>query len=441
MTQARYKSIVDDFATRISRGSLRPGTQLPTLRALMRERGIALATASRVYAELEACGLVACEMGRGTFVRDTTLPRGLGLEQQRLQSGDIDLVFNYPTLPGQDELLREGLRSIASSGDLDALLHSAPQGGRMHERHTMARHLRNRGLRVPAEQVLIVNGAQQGLAVSVLGLLMPGDILVMDAVTFPGMKILAQQARLDVEALPLSDGKIDLTALAALCKRRPVRAVYVMPSMHNPMGSVMSDVERKKLAQLAVRHRFLIIEDAAYAFLAEPAPRPVFTYASTQTVYVSGLSKSVASGLRIGMVVAPLALIPALETAIRVSSGNTPSLMVSLACQWIEAGIVDKLEMQKRKDARQRQRLARSILQGCHIRAHPSSYYLWLMLADGMRADQCAAALAQQGVMVSTAEAFAAGASAPQALRLALGSISMEALANALHKVQRLCCL
>ncbi|MBC3921032.1 PLP-dependent aminotransferase family protein [Undibacterium sp. CY18W] len=441
MALARYKSIVDDFALRIGNGSLRPGTQLPTLRKLMQQQGIALATASRVYAELEARGLVACEMGRGTFVRDTTLPRGLGLEQQTLQAGSIDLVFNYPTLPGQDELLREGLRSMASSGDLDALLHSAPQGGRMHERHTMARHLRNRGLRVPAEQVLIVNGAQQGLAISVLGLLMPGDILVMDAVSFPGMKILAQQARLDVEALPLHDDKLDLTALAALCRRRPVRAVYVMPSMHNPMGSVMSDAERKKLAQLAARYRFLIIEDAAYAFLAEPAPRPVFTYAPAQTVYVSGLSKSVASGLRIGMVVAPPALIPALETAIRVSSGNTPSLMVSLACQWIEAGVVDKLEVQKRKDARQRQRLARRILQGCHIRAHPSSYYLWLTLADGMRADQIAAALAQQGVMVSTADAFAAGTSAPQALRLALGSISMEALANALHKVQRLCCL
>ncbi|MES2036571.1 MAG: PLP-dependent aminotransferase family protein [Pseudomonadota bacterium] len=439
MALARYKSIVDDYAARIRSGKLRPGAQLPTLRKLMQEHGIALATASRVYTELETHGLVACEMGRGTFVRDTSLPRGLGLEQQTLQSGAVDLIFNYPCLPGQDEMLREGLRCIASSGDLDALLHAAPQGGRPHERQIIARHLRNRGLRLPSEQVLIVNGAQQALAVTVQALLAPGDILVMDALTFPGMKTLAQSARLDVEALPLAEGKLNLPALAALCKRRPVRAVYVMPTMHNPMGTVMTDAERKQLAQLAQRHQFLIIEDGAYAFLAEPAPKPVFCYAPEQTVYISGLSKSVASGLRIGMLAAPTALIPALETAIRVTSGNTPSLMITLACLWIEAGVVDELEIRKRKDARQRQRLAHTILQGCDIRSHPSSYYAWLSLGEGVRAEQITAELAKQGVMVSTADAFSAGTSAPQALRLALGSIPLDVLANALHKVQRLC--
>jgi DNA-binding transcriptional MocR family regulator len=439
MALARYKSIVDDYAARIRSGKLRPGTQLPTLRKLMREQGIALATASRVYTELETHGLVACEMGRGTFVRDTSLPRGLGLEQQTLQSGAVDLIFNYPCLPGQDEMLREGLRCIASSGDLDALLHAAPQGGRPHERQIIARHLRNRGLRLPAEQVLIVNGAQQALAVTVQALLAPGDILVMDALTFPGMKTLAQSARLDVEALPLAAGKLNLPALAALCKRRPVRAVYVMPTMHNPMGSVMTDGERKQLAQLAQKHHFLIIEDGAYAFLAEPAPKPVFTYASEQTVYVSGLSKSVASGLRIGMLAAPLALIPALETAIRVSSGNTPSLMIALACLWIEAGVVDELEIRKRKDARQRQKLAKAALHGCVITAHPSSYYLWLNLPEASRAEQVAAALAEQGIMVATADAFSAGASVPHALRLAIGSVSLDILEQALKKIKEAC--
>ncbi|MDE2429681.1 MAG: winged helix-turn-helix transcriptional regulator, partial [Burkholderiales bacterium] len=103
MALARYQSIVDQIATRIRRGELQPGTQLPTLRALMREHGIALATATRVYAELEASGLLSCEIGRGTFVRDTSLARGLGLEQQALKNGVVDLTFNYPSLPGQVE--------------------------------------------------------------------------------------------------------------------------------------------------------------------------------------------------------------------------------------------------------------------------------------------------------------------------------------------------
>lgn len=81
MAQARYKTRVDDITVRIRHGELRPGCQLPTIRNMMKVHGIALAPASRVYAELEAIGLVVGEAGRGTFVRDMSLPRGLSLDR------------------------------------------------------------------------------------------------------------------------------------------------------------------------------------------------------------------------------------------------------------------------------------------------------------------------------------------------------------------------
>lgn len=424
------------MAVRIHAGDLLPGTQLPTVRALMQEHRVALATALRVYAELEAVGLVACEPGRGTFVRDTSLPRGLGLEQRPLKAGAVDLTFNYPSLPDQAEILREGLRSLAVSGDLDSLLHSAPQGGRPHERQTVARHLRNRDIRVGGDQILIVNGAQQGLAVTVMALFKPGDVLAVDALTYPGMKALAHAYRLDLEPLPKAAGRTDLDALAALCKRRPVRAVYTMPTLHNPLGTVMPEQDRVRLAALADAHDFLIVEDGAYAFLAEPAPKPGLTQAPHRTIYVSGLSKSVASGLRFGFVAAPHAYIPALEQAIRVSTWNTPSLTVALACRWIEAGSVDALEDRKRKDARQRQDLARQVLQGYTVIAHPSSYFLWLELDEGLRADRVVAELERKGVLVTTAEPFAVTPHVPHALRVALGSIGLRALHRALCEIR-----
>ncbi|MBO9680547.1 MAG: PLP-dependent aminotransferase family protein [Acidovorax sp.] len=321
---------------------------------------------------------------------------------------------------------------------LAALLHSAPQGGRRHERETIARHLRNRGVRVPGEQVLIVNGAQQGLAITAMALLKPGDVVAIDALTYPGMKALAQVHRLDLVPLPLPSGTaMDLDRLEELCRTRPVRAVYTMPTLHNPLGWTMPASQRVRLAGLAQRHDLLLIEDGAYAFLAEPAPKPVCTLAPEHTVYVSGLSKSVASGLRMGFVAAPVRWIPALERAIRVSTWNTPSLTVALTCQWIENGTVDALENQKRKDARRRQALARSILRGSDILAHPASYYLWLRMPEGLRADQVAADLERKGVLVTTAEPFATTSEAPHALRLALGSLSLDALESALQKVGR----
>ena len=438
MTMPRYKTIADQLAENIRSGRLRPGTQLPTVRSLMGEHGIALATAARVYRTLESMGLVVGEMGRGTFVRDTSVPRDLGL-QPASDAGIIDLAFNSPAVPGQAELLRQALRSLALSGDLDALLRNAPHGGRAHEREIAAKHLRNRGIRVPGSHVLIVNGAQQGLALAMMALLKPGDVLAVDALTYPGIKALAVAHRIELLPIPLADGKTNLDALAASCKRRPVRAFYAMPTLHNPLGSIMPAADRKRLVALAEEHDFSLIEDGAYAFLAEPAPKPLFMLAPNRTIYVSGLSKSVASGLRIGFIAAPVSLIPALEQGVRASTWSSPSLTVELACRWIEEGVVDDLEDLKRKDAAHRQRLARRIFAGINLLAHPNAYFLWLPLPEDMRAESIAAALLRENILVTTAEPFSAASHAPNALRVALGSVPVATLELALEKVRVTC--
>ena len=110
---SRYQTVVDALASDIRAGRLPAGTRLPTHRRLAASEGIAVATASRVYAELEAMGLVSGEQGRGTFVRDITLPPGHGIDQQAAAADTIDLSFNYPALPGQADLLRHALRDLA----------------------------------------------------------------------------------------------------------------------------------------------------------------------------------------------------------------------------------------------------------------------------------------------------------------------------------------
>lgn len=266
-------------------------------------------------------------------------------------------------------------------------------------------------------------------------MLEPGAVMAVDALTYPGIKALAQMHRIELVAIPQKNGATDLDALDKLCKRRPVRACYCMPTLHNPLGTVMPKRERERLAALAEKHGFFIIEDGAYAFLAEPAPKPIQVLAPERTVYVTSLSKSFASGLRVGFIVAPTAMVPAFEQAIRTSIWSTASTSVALACRWIESGTLDALEDRKRADARERQALARKVLRHGTIVAHPASYYLWLQLPDGLRADEIAAQLSRDGVLVTTAEPYSTVAHAPQALRLALGSVGLDVLAEALGKV------
>jgi DNA-binding transcriptional MocR family regulator len=154
------------------------------------------------------------------------------------------------------------------------------------------------------------------------------------------------------------------------------------------------------------------------------------------TVYVSGLSKSVATGLRVGFAVAPPELVPALETAIRSTTWNTPALTAAIARRWLDDGTVGRLEARKREDARARQALASEVLAGLPWIGHPSSYFRWLPLAPDSRPDRVVAALARRRVAVATAEPFATTPAVPQALRLALGSVGHAELRDALSAVR-----
>lgn len=225
--KARYKSIVDMFADRIQNEDIPSGTRLPTHRALSAQEHISLATATRVYSELEAMGLVSGETGRGTFVREISLPYGHGIDQHAVATDVLDLNFNYPSLPGQGELLREALRQVAASGDIESHLRYQPHAGRMTERETIAAHITGPGFQPEAENVVIVNGAQHGLTITVMGMLRPGDVVAVDALTYPGFKVLAELYHLELIAIPaLADGP-DLSALEALCQKRHIRAVYI----------------------------------------------------------------------------------------------------------------------------------------------------------------------------------------------------------------------
>lgn len=438
MARARYKQVVDAFAAEIRSGGLRPGTRLPTHRQLAAKHGLALVTATRVYAELAAMGLVSGETGRGTFVRETTLPHGLGIDQHAVADDMVDLSFNYPALPGQAEMLRAALRQLAAAGDLEALLRYQPHGGRVHERATVARHLISRGLEVSTDCVMIVDGAQHGLATTAMALLKPGDVVAADALTYPGMKVLAELRGLELAPIPAQGEGPDLNALEHLCKRRRVRAVYVQPTVHNPLGWVMSGSRREALVAIARRHGLLLIEDAPYAFLAENPPPPLAALAPETTVYVSGLSKSVATGLRVGFIAAPVEWVPRIERAIRATTWNTPGVMTAIVCGWLDDGTVTRLESEKRQDAMSRQAIVAEVLQGLNCVCHPASYFAWLPLAEEVRADRVASELLAQHVSVSTAGPFATSAHVPHAIRLALGSVDFETLRLALTKVRRI---
>ncbi|AMU27328.1 Putative transcriptional regulator%2C GntR family [Mycobacteroides abscessus] len=432
----RHAAVADGIAEQIKTGALPAGTRLPTHRALAARHGIAVATASRVYRDLTASGLVVGEPGRGTFVRD--LSGFAGLEPARLAAGQrtADLSFNQPLSTGQDDELRQALRGLAAEGDLTSLLYQQPPGGRSRDCAAIASYLLGRGIDVAPHSVLITGGAQQGLDALLVTLAEPRAVVAVDALTYPGIKLLATARHLDLAAVRADTTGMDLDHLEWLCGQRPISMLYLIPTLHNPLGYILGASARERIAALAARHDFHIIEDATYAFLEPAAPPPVQTLTPERTFYIGSMSKNLASGLRIGYVVAPLTRRPALIRSLRATSWGASSIASALTTRWLTDGTAAKLEKQRREDARQRQVIARAELAGLDYHAHPASYSGWLTLPEHARSDVIAHELAEHGIMVTTADAFATTAHAPNALRLALATPQLSELTAALRHVR-----
>ncbi|MCZ0978628.1 GntR family transcriptional regulator [Streptomyces diastatochromogenes] len=144
MRPPSYKAVVDEFAGAIRSGALPAGSRLPTHRALARERRIALATATRVYAELAAMGLVVGSRGGDVRPRAGRLRRARTLARAVRAPGGGPVVQPAPG-PGQAGLLRQALRALAATGDAGALLYQHPPGGRRRDRAAVATYLLDRG--------------------------------------------------------------------------------------------------------------------------------------------------------------------------------------------------------------------------------------------------------------------------------------------------------
>lgn len=435
MKKPRYLRLADVIATAIQDGKLAPGTKLPTHRAFAEKFNVALATATRSYKELEQRGLIVGEAGRGTYVRDLGLPMTLGV-QQTANDGLIDLVFNMPGEAADADMLRAGLRRLTTAGDLEAMLRYQPHGGRMHERQIIAESLKSTLGPIDPKHLLITSGGQHGLAIIALGLFRRGDVIAADTLTYPGFKSVAALQGLDLVPVEGRGGGMDPEDLEKQCRDRKLRAVYLMPTVHNPLGTVMNQTTRHRLIEVARKYDLLVIEDAAYAFLEPDPPPSLISIAPERTLHVGSFSKCLGTGLRIGYVIAPAAHTDRLLEPIRATTWNTPALISGLVTGWVADGTLVRSEENRRRDGSERQQLFRSMLSGVSIRSHRNAGFAWLPLEKGVRAEPIVARLKQNGISASGAAPFATTVAAPQALRLAFGGVPKGELEVVFQRVQ-----
>lgn len=423
-----YRLIADALADDIAAGRLRPGDRLPPQRAFARSRGIASSTAARVYGELVRRGLATGEVGRGTFVRATAPPTQPALAEPA--GARVDLELNFSVLPEQPALLAPALEWLLRPDALGPTLAPTTVTGPPGAREAAAPVLARAGWTPEPDRVLFAGNGRQAIAAAVAALVPVGERLGVEALTYPVVKGIA--ARLGVTLVPLP---MDADGLVPEAVREArVRAVYVQPTLHNPLGVTMPPARRAALAAVLDELGIYAIEDAVYAFLREE-PSPLAAFAPARTLVVESLSKRLSPGLTLGFVVTPGGAVgDRVAAALRSGGWAAGGFALAAATRWMADGTTAALVRAKRRDAAERQRVAGKILDGYLLRADPHAYHCWWELPEPWRAETFVAAAARHGIAVTPAAAFAVGpAHSPNAVRLALAAPPAGALAAALE--------
>ncbi len=422
----RYLAIVSAIAEDIERGNLKAGDQMPTHRDLAGLLGVTTGTITRAYTEAAKRGLLVGETGRGTFVRPSLLDHSFTGPLSNDEDELIDLSFNIPPLSVGDPLgqaLTNTLTSLATRPGLSAMMTYQPAIGLERHREAGAAWAARSGLRVGAEQVIICSGALHGMMVVFSTLTKPGDSVFTESLTYPGMKNLAHLLHLRLKGLPTDDEGIIPEAFDEACRHDSARILYTIPTIQNPLGTVMPQARRREIADIAVTHNVAIVEDDVHSFMLSNPPPPLSSFAAENSYYILSLSKSVAPGMRIAYLVTPERMVEPLTTSLRATVWMAAPLMAEIAAEWIRDGTADRLMDQKCAEATARQLMAKEILAGFEFDAHPFSFHLWLHLPEPWRSNEFAAQLRRRGVLVTPAEAFVPGREEPpHAVRVCIGA-------------------
>ncbi|MDI1460753.1 PLP-dependent aminotransferase family protein [Catellatospora sp. KI3] len=423
-----FRLVADAVEAEIRSGRLAAGDRLLPQREFARHRGMAVSTAARVYRELVSRGLVAGEVGRGTYV----LPGGSRPPTGPATSGIVDLEANFPVLPGQAEMMAPTMARLLHSPSFAASLEPVPAAGTAEARSATARFLSRRDWTPAPDRVLFTGSGRQAIAAAIAALVPPGGRLGVEELTYPVVKAIA--ARLGVTLVPIrmDEHGLEPTDLRESHRRDPLGAVYLQPTLHNPLGITMPDRRRDQIRDLLGELDLIAIEDGVNAYLARQA-LPLAATAGHRTVYVDSLTKQIAPGLSLGVVVAPPGLDAELAASIR--SGPWPATGFALAATsaLMDDGTAARIVAAKQADASARQRIAAERLAGFDVSADPDSYHCWWRLPDRWRTDTFVAAAARHGISVSPGAAFAVDPQqVPNAIRIAVSAPDLPGLAAAL---------
>lgn len=427
---------------------LGPGTKLPASRELARVLGVNRETVVLAYEELVAAGWARAHVGQGTFVAEragvagTEAPEGdpasRGLDWSTLFSRSSQIVAlgderrraSIPPGPAGGWLISfaggmpdsglfptDAFRRVLNQVVRDegaALLQYAPVSGYRPLRQYLAGYLLRAGLEARPEEILVVNGSQQGFDLIARTLVDPGDAVAIEQPTYPRSVEVFRSFGARLVGVPWDEQGPRADILERVLERQGVKLFACQPSAHNPTGLSIEPGRRRGLLELAARQQVPIVEDGFDASLSW-GPRPAVPLKAADrdgvVIYVGTFSKILFPGLRLGWIVAPRPVVERLGAAKQLADLHTSALLQAAVHRFCERRLLDRHAARVAREYGQRRRallgaLARHMPPGVTWTEPQGGFSLLVTLPGEARAVELLPRALERGVAFTPGEAF-----------------------------------
>ncbi|PYE89744.1 PLP-dependent aminotransferase family protein [Phyllobacterium leguminum] len=412
----KYIVIADAMDRDIDAGVLPAGARLPPQRDLAYDLKVTIGTITRAYALAAERGLIAGEVGRGTYVLAREEPSPLA-GAAHFQDARIDLP---PAVAGAMRMDSTAAPDIGQSAVIGPLLarifaeqpHLAQDYTRTISndwREAGAAWLATGGWRPALDTIVPVTGALSGVENVIAAMTAPGDKIAFEDLTYSALARGAALIGRRAVKVRGGDEGLDPDDFERVCARDHPKALVVIPTMNNPTITVMPEESRRRIAEIAQAYNVWIIEDGAYGNALDDAPPPFAAIAPQRTFHVSGVSKTLCAGLRTGWISGPTAFARQIINAKKLMTGGISYAMTEVTARLILSGEAARLKASVLDEIRAREAIAREMFAGYSFASHPRCPYIWLTLPDPWLPGTFKDAALEAGVSILEADAFKVG--------------------------------
>jgi 2-aminoadipate transaminase len=326
----------------------------------------------------------------------------------------------------------------------DVLQYSNSEGDIKLREQISARYLAKQGISIPAENIFITNGSQQGIDLLGKVLLNDGDKVLIEEPGYLGTIQSLSLFKVQFLPVPVSDGGMDVQALREASSGCGAKMLYTVPTFQNPSGITYSNENREKVAEIAKLNKFILVEDNPYGelrFSGQPA-KSFFHYAPEQTILLGSFSKIVAPGFRLGWIAAPAWICEKLIIVKQAADLHTSSFSQKIMYEFLKENDLDE-HIARITDAYGAQCRA---MQESLVRHFPASIgythpeggmFLWGRLPNGMDSMELFQEAVKENVVFVPGDPFYTGSRNTSAFRLNFSCVNPEIVEKGVKRMAR----